>query len=219
MNRIYFIIILLLFNSFVYLKKNNYQLAVLKYQGGGDWYSNPSSLKNLAIFCNENLNTNINPEYAIVEVGSTEIYNYPFIHMTGHGNVYFNEFESKNLRNYLLGGGFLHIDDNYGMDIYVRSEMKKVFPELDFIEITKNHKIYNMKYKFKNGLPKIHAHDNKNSQAFGLIKQGRLICLYTYECDLGDGWEDVNVHQNSFEKREQALKMGANIIEYVMTYN
>ena len=139
--------------------------------------------------------------------------------MTGHGNVYFNEFESKNLRNYLLGGGFLHIDDNYGMDIYVRSEMKKVFPELDFIEITKNHKIYNMKYKFKNGLPKIHAHDNKNSQAFGLIKQGRLICLYTYECDLGDGWEDANVHQNSFEKREQALKMGANIIEYVMTYN
>ena len=219
MNRIYFIIILLLFNSFGYLKKNNYQLAVLKYQGGGDWYSNPSSLKNLAIFCNENLNTNINPEYAIVEVGSTEIYNYPFIHMTGHGNVYFNEFESKNLRNYLLGGGFLHIDDNYGMDIYVRSEMKKVFPELDFIEITKNHKIYNMKYKFKNGLPKIHAHDNKNSQAFGLIKQGRLICLYTYECDLGDGWEDANVHQNSFEKREQALKMGANIIEYVMTYN
>ena len=219
MNRIYFIIILLLFNSFGYFKKNNYQLAVLKYQGGGDWYSNPSSLKNLAIFCNENLNTNINPEYAIVEVGSTEIYNYPFIHMTGHGNVYFNEFESKNLRNYLLGGGFLHIDDNYGMDIYVRSEMKKVFPELDFIEITKNHKIYNMKYKFKNGLPKIHAHDNKNSQAFGLIKQGRLICLYTYECDLGDGWEDANVHQNSFEKREQALKMGANIIEYVMTYN
>ena len=219
MNRIYFIIILLLFNSFVYLNKNNYQLAVLKYQGGGDWYSNPSSLKNLAIFCNENLNTNINPEYAIVEVGSTEIYNYPFIHMTGHGNVYFNEFESKNLRNYLLGGGFLHIDDNYGMDIYVRSEMKKVFPELDFIEITKNHKIYNMKYKFKNGLPKIHAHDNKNSQAFGLIKQGRLICLYTYECDLGDGWEDANVHQNSLEKREQALKMGANIIEYVMTYN
>ncbi len=209
----------MLFNSFVYLKKNNYQLAVLKYQGGGDWYSNPSSLKNLAIFCNENLNTNINPEYAIVEVGSTEIYNYPFIYMTGHGNVYFNEFESKNLRNYLLGGGFLHIDDNYGMDIYVRSEMKKVFPELDFIEITKNHKIYNMKYKFKNGLPKIHAHDNKNSQAFGLIKQGRLICLYTYECDLGDGWEDANVHQNSFEKREQALKMGANIIEYVMTYN
>ena len=209
----------MLSNSFVYLNKNNYQLAVLKYQGGGDWYSNPSSLKNLAIFCNENLNTNINPEYAIVEVGSTEIYNYPFIHMTGHGNVYFNEFESKNLRNYLLGGGFLHIDDNYGMDIYVRSEMKKVFPELDFIEITKNHKIYNMKYKFKNGLPKIHAHDNKNSQAFGLIKQGRLICLYTYECDLGDGWEDANVHQNSFEKREQALKMGANIIEYVMTYN
>ncbi len=162
---------------------------------------------------------NINPEYAIVDVGSSEIFNYPFIHMTGHGNVYFNKFESENLRKYLLAGGFLHIDDNYGMDPFVRSEMKKVFPELDFIEIPKNHKIYNMKYKFKNGLPKIHEHDNKRSQGFGLIKNGRLVCFYTYECDLGDGWEDVEIHQNSPEKREQAFKMGANIIDFVMTNN
>jgi len=217
MKRLYIIIIFLIFNSSVNL--NSYQFAILKYQGGGDWYSNPTSLKNLAIFCNKNLNMNINPEYAIIDVGSSEIFNYPFIHMTGHGNVNFNQLEYENLRKYLLAGGFLHIDDNYGMDTYVRSEMKKVFPELDFIEIHKNHEIYNMKYKFKNGLPKIHAHDNGKPQGFGLIKNGRLVCFYTYECDLGDGWEDPDIHQNSVAKREQALKMGANIIDFVMTNN
>jgi len=219
MKRLYIIIIFFVFISSINLNTSSYQLAILKYQGGGDWYSNPTSLKNLALFCNENLNMNINPEYAVVDVGSSEIFNYPFIHMTGHGNVYFNKFESENLRKYLLAGGFLHIDDNYGMDPFVRTEMKKVFPELDFIEIPKNHKIYNMKYKFKNGLPKIHEHDNKRSQGFGLIKNGRLICFYTYECDLGDGWEDEEIHQNSPEKREQAFKMGANIIDFVMTNN
>ncbi len=219
MKRLYIIMIFLVFSSSINLNTKSYQLAILKYQGGGDWYSNPTSLKNLAIFCNENLNMNINAEYAIVDVGSSEIFNYPFIHMTGHGNVYFNKLESENLRKYLLAGGFLHIDDNYGMDPFVRSEMKKVFPELDFIEIPKNHKIYNMKYKFKNGLPKIHKHDNKRPQGFGLIKNGRLVCFYSYECDLGDGWEDSEIHQNSAEKREQAFKMGANIIDFVMTNN
>ncbi len=219
MKKLYILIIFFIFNSSFNLNIKSYQFAILKYQGGGDWYANPTSLKNLAIFCNEQLNMNINPKYAIVEVGSSEIFNYPFIHMTGHGNVHFNQFEAENLRQYLLAGGFLHIDDNYGMDPFVRSEMKKVFPELDFIEIPKNHKIYNMKYKFKNGLPKIHEHDNKKSQGFGLIKNGRLLCFYTYECDLGDGWEDANIHQNSTEKREQALKMGANIIDFVMTNN
>jgi len=219
MKKLYILIIFFIFNSSFNLNIKSYQFAILKYQGGGDWYANPTSLKNLAIFCNEQLNMNINPKYAIIEVGSSEIFNYPFIHMTGHGNVHFNQFEAENLRQYLLAGGFLHIDDNYGMDPFVRSEMKKVFPELDFIEIPKNHKIYNMKYQFKNGLPKIHEHDNKKSQGFGLIKNGRLLCFYTYECDLGDGWEDANIHQNSAEKREQALKMGANIIDFVMTNN
>ena len=219
MKKFYLILIFFLFISSISLNKKTYQFAVLKYQGGGDWYSNPSSLKNLAIFCNEKLNMNINPKYATVDVGSLEIFNYPFIFMTGHGNVYFNNFESENLRNYLMSGGFLHIDDNYGMDQYIRKEMKKVFPELDFVELPRSHKIYNMKYKFENGLPKIHEHDNKRPQGMALIKNGRLVCFYSYESDLGDGWEDKEIHQNSKNKREKALKMGANIIDYVMTNN
>tara|TARA_B100001057_G_scaffold492244_2_gene584265 strand:+ start:25588 stop:26250 length:663 start_codon:yes stop_codon:yes gene_type:complete len=219
MKKFYLILILFLCTSSISLNEKTYQFAVLKYQGGGDWYSNPSSLKNLAIFCNEKLNMNINPNYATVDVGSLEIFNYPFIFMTGHGNVYFNNFESENLRNYLMSGGFLHIDDNYGMDQYVRKEMKKVFPELDFVELPKSHKIYNMKFKFENGLPKIHEHDNKRPQGMALIKNGRLVCFYSYESDLGDGWEDKEIHQNSKNKREKALKMGANIIDYIMTNN
>jgi len=219
MKKFYLIIILFLCTSSIILNEKTYQFAVLKYQGGGDWYSNPSSLKNLAIFCNEKLNMNINPNYATVDVGSLEIFNYPFIFMTGHGNVYFNNFESENLRNYLMSGGFLHIDDNYGMDQYIRKEMKKVFPELDFVELPRSHKIYNMKYKFENGLPKIHEHDNKRPQGMALIKNGRLVCFYSYESDLGDGWEDKEIHQNSKNIREKALKMGANIIDYIMTNN
>ena len=219
MKKFYLILIFFLSFSSISLNEKKYQFAVLKYQGGGDWYSNPSSLKNLAIFCNEKLNMNINPNYATVDVGSLEIFNYPFIFMTGHGNVYFNNFESENLRNYLMSGGFLHIDDNYGMDQYIRKEMKKVFPELDFVELPRSHKIYNMKYKFENGLPKVHEHDNKRPQGMALIKNGRLVCFYSYESDLGDGWEDKEIHQNSKNKREEALKMGANIIDYVMTNN
>ena len=219
MKKFYLILIFFLSISSISLNEKKFQFAVLKYQGGGDWYSNPSSLKNLAIFCNEKLNMNINPNYATVDVGSLEIFNYPFIFMTGHGNVYFNNLESENLRNYLMSGGFLHIDDNYGMDQYVRKEMKKVFPELDFVELPRSHKIYNMKYKFENGLPKIHEHDNKRPQGMALIKNGRLVCFYSYESDLGDGWEDKEIHQNSKNKREEALKMGANIIDYVMTNN
>ena len=219
MKKFYLILIFFLSISSISLNEKKYQFAVLKYQGGGDWYSNPSSLKNLAIFCNEKLNMNINPNYATVDVGSLEIFNYPFIFMTGHGNVYFNNFESENLRNYLMSGGFLHIDDNYGMDQYIRKEMKKVFPELDFVELPRSHKIYNMKYKFENGLPKVHEHDNKRPQGMALIKNGRLVCFYSYESDLGDGWEDKEIHQNSKNKREEALKMGANIIDYVMTNN
>jgi len=211
-----FYFILLVF-SFSFDNENNYKFAVLKYNGGGDWYSNPSSLKNLAIFCNEKLDLNINPIYDVIDVGSSEIFNYPFLHMTGHGNVYFNDFEAKNLKEYLLAGGFLHIDDNYGMDRYIRLEMKKVFPDLDFIELPTNHEIYNIIYKFKNGLPKIHEHDNKPSKGLGLIKNGKLVCFYSYECDLGDGWEDSSIHNNSYEKRLEALKMGANIVSYAFT--
>jgi hypothetical protein len=193
------------------------QIAVLKYRGGGDWYANPTSLPNLARFCNENLNTNINPQVPSVDVGSTELFNYPFVHMTGHGNVLFDSREAANLRNYLIAGGFLHIDDNYGMDPYIRPQMKKVFPELEFIELPFEHPIYRQKYQFQEGLPKIHEHDGKPPQGFGLIYEGRLICFYTYETDLGDGWEDATVHNNPAETRLKALQMGANIIRYAFS--
>ncbi len=170
--------------------KPTLQLALVKYNGGGDWYSNPTALPNLAEFCNKEMGTNFEKDYATVEVGSVELFNYPFLHMTGHGNVVFSDAEAENLRLYLLSGGFLHIDDNYGMDPYVRTAMKKVFPELEFIELPFEHEIYSQKYKFNNGLPKIHEHDGKSPQGFGLIYEGRLVCFYSYECDLGDGWEE-----------------------------
>lgn len=196
----------------------SYKIALLKYNGGGDWYANlETSLPNLIRFCNENLKTNIDPDQAIVEVGSPEIFNYPFIHMTGHGNWVLNNMEAQNLRKYLAAGGFLHIDDNYGLDPFVRSQMKKVFPELEFIELPFSHPVYHQKYEFTNGLPKIHEHDNKPPQGFGLIYMGRLVCFYSYECDLGDGWEDYEVHKDSPEAHQKALKMGANLIQYVFS--
>ena len=191
------------------------QIALLKYNGGGDWYANPTALKNLVVFCNKNIQTNISTDIQTVEVGSPDIFNYPFVHMTGHGNVVFSADEANNLRNYLLGGGFLHIDDNYGMDPYIRTELKKVFPNTELIELPTNHLIYNQKYKFPRGLPKIHEHDNKRAQGFGIVFEGRLVCYYTYETDLGDGWEDQEVHNDPEEKRQESLKMGANIINYV----
>ncbi len=197
--------------------QNTYQIALLKYNGGGDWYANPTSLTNLIDFCNKNLKTSINPEYATVDAGSAEIFDYPFVHITGHGNVIFNEQEALNLRNYLIAGGFLHISDNYGIDKYIRPQMKKVFPELEFVVLPFDFPIYHQKYNFLNGLPKIHEHEGKPPQGFGLLWEGRLVCFYDYECDLGDGWEDPEVHNDSPEKRLKALQMGANIVEYVFT--
>jgi hypothetical protein len=193
------------------------QIALLKYAGGGDWYANPTSLPNLIDFCNKNIATNINPDPATVDVGSPEIFNYPFVHMTGHGNVVFSDQDIRNLKNYLVGGGFLHISDNYGIDPYIRREMKKVFPDLDFVELPFDFPIYHQKYDFPKGLPKIHEHDNKPPQGFGIFYEGRLVCFYDYECDLGDGWENPAVHKDSDETRTRALKMGANIIQYAFT--
>jgi hypothetical protein len=193
-----------------------YQVARLKYNGGGDWYVSPTSLPNLIDFCNKNIGTNLNPEEAVVEVGSSDIFNYPFIHMTGHGNIVFSVQEAENLRNYLIGGGFLNINDSYGMDKFVRTQMKKVFPELDFIELPFSHPIYHQKYDFPNGLPKIHEHDGKATQGFGLVWQGRLVCFYNTESDIGDGWEDPEIHNDTPETRAKALKMGANIVQYVL---
>ena len=191
------------------------KLALLKYNGGGDWYANPTSLENLSEFCNSALGTDLNPDYATVEVGSADLFNYPFVHMTGHGNVVFSPSEAENLRNYLIGGGFLHADDNYGMDPYIRVALKQVFPELTLVELPFEHEIYHQKFEFPHGLPKIHEHDGKPPQGFGLIWEGRLIVLYTYECDLGDGWEDPEVHHDPDEIRQKALQMGANIVSYV----
>ncbi len=192
------------------------QIALVKYRGGGDWYANPTSLPNLIKFCNKELGMSLG-EQATVDVGSREIFNYPFIHITGHGNIVFSDEEAFNLRTYLLSGGFLHIDDNYGLDKFIRPQMKKVFPELEFVELPNNHPIYHQKYDFPNGIPKIHEHDNKPPQGFGLIYEGRLVCFYSYEVDLGDGWEDYAVHLNSEETRTKALRMGANMIQYVFT--
>lgn len=192
------------------------RLALLKYGGGGDWYANPTALKNLAQFCNQHLKTNFVLQEAQIEPGSAQIFNYPFIHATGHGRMFFTAAEAANLRLYLEAGGFLHIDDNYGLDEYVRTEMKKVFPELTFVELPFSHPIYHQTFKFPNGLPKIHLHDSKAAQGFGLIYKGRLVCYYTYSTDLGDGWEDPEVHNNTPEKRTQALQMGANIIQFVL---
>lgn len=195
----------------------SYKIAKLKYNGGGDWYANKSSLPNLIDFCNKSLLLNISPKEDFVDVGSSKLFSYPFIHMTGHGNVVFSDSEAENLRNYLLGGGFLHIDDNYGLDQFIRVEMKKVLPGSEFIELPFSHAIYHQKYSFKEGLPKIHEHDGKPAQGFGLLHEGRLVCFYSYESDLGNGWEDQDVHNDLPKTREKALKMGANILSYALT--
>ncbi len=213
MKKLLYILGFILLTSFAPI--GGVQFAVVKYKGGGDWYANPTSVSNLVKFCNTNIGTSFNEEVANVDVGSTEIFNYPFVDITGHGNILFNTQEVENLRNYMIGGGFLHISDNYGLDTFIRREMKKVFPEFDFIELPFTHEIYHQKYNFANGLPKIHEHDGKAPQGFGLIYEGRLVCFYDYECDLGDGWEDQSVHKDSDATRLKALQMGANIVQYV----
>jgi hypothetical protein len=195
------------------------KIAKLKYNGGGDWYANKTALPNLIRFCNKELGLLLEAEEDAVEVGSAELFNYPYVYMTGHGNVVFSAEEAANLRNYLLAGGFLHIDDNYGLDKFVRIELKKVFPELELIELPFDHPIYHQKFDFTKGLPKIHEHDGKPAQGFGLIYEGRLVAFYSFECDLGNGWEDQRIHNDPQERRELALRMGANIIAYCFTHS
>lgn len=195
------------------------KLGLLVYNGGGDWYANPTALKNLAAFCNEQLHTSLDLKEAQVDANSPELFNYPFIHVTGHGRWVVNDAEAKNLRTYLEGGGFLHIDDNYGLDPYVRPVLKKVFPELDLVELPFNHPVYHQRFNFTNGLPKIHEHDEKPPKGYGLIYKGRLVCFYSFSTDLGDGWEDLDVHHDKPEKRQAALQMGANLLQYAFTIN
>lgn len=200
--------------SLVSLACHSQEIAILKYNGGGDWYANPTALPNLIQFCNTNIGTKINLKPATVEVGDMGIYQYPYLHMTGHGNVVFSEEEVENLRTYLLSGGFLHIDDNFGMEPYLKKELNKVFPNIELEELGADHPIFSQKYDFPEGLPKIHEHDGKRPQAIGIVHEGRLLLLFTYESDLGDGWEDPSVHNDPQVIREKALKMGANIISY-----
>ncbi len=216
MKRIIFLILtIFIFSSF---GNPSYRIARLKYHGGGDWYSSRTALNNLIEYCNEELNTNFYPEESLVEPGSIEIFNYPFVFATGHGNISFTDAEAENIRKYLESGGFLHICDNYGMNDYVRLAMKKVFPNNAFVELPFNHPIYQKPNIFKSGLPKIHEHDGKSPQGFGIIYKGRLVCFYDYECDLGNGWEDIGTYpSDSKETHEKALKMGANIIHYALT--
>jgi hypothetical protein len=209
-----FFVLCMLCITILAMQRPTVRIAKLKYGGGGDWYANKTSLPNLIKFANQNLGTNIAPDEDIVEVGSTDLFNYPFVHLTGHGNIIFSPQEAANLRNYLIAGGFLHADDNYGLDKFFRREMKKVFPELDFIELPYSHPIYHQKFKFDRGLPKVHEHDGKPAQGFGLIYQGRLVCFYSYETDLGNGWEDQDVHNNPESIRLKALQMGANLLQY-----
>jgi hypothetical protein len=209
------VFIMLCLSSF---NEPSYKMARLKYSGGGDWYGDRTALVNLIRFCNENLKTNFQPEEETVEPGSAELFNYPFIFMTGHGNVIFSDVEVRNLRKYLTGGGFLHICDNYGLDKFIRPQMKRIFPELDFEELPLNFPIYHQKYQFPTGLPKVHEHDGTRAQGFGLIYKGRLVCFYDYECDLGNGWEDFGTYAgDTQETRLKALKMGANLVQYAMT--
>jgi hypothetical protein len=195
----------------------SYQIAVVKYKGGGDYYANPTSLPNLVSFVNRELKMNVAKETPYVEVGSTELFNYPFVHMTGHGNVVFSSADVENLQLYLRSGGFLHISDNYGLDKFIRKEMKKVFPDADFVEIPFGHPVYHQKYEFNSGLPKIHEHDNKAPQGLGIFIENRLVVFYDFECDLGDGWEDSNVHKDSEAARTKAFQMGANLLQYAFT--
>lgn len=206
---------LLLLTLFVISPLKSQEIAILKYGGGGDWYSNPTALPNLIRFCNQEIDTKINPKPETVEVGSVTIFQYPFLHMTGHGNVFFSEEEAANLRTYLRSGGFLHIDDNYGMETYFRRELKKVFPNRELVELGSDHPIFDQKFKFPNGLPKIHEHDGERPQAFGIFEEERLVLLFTLESDLGDGWEDPTVHNDPEDVRQKAFQMGANIVQYV----
>ncbi|RMG29248.1 MAG: DUF4159 domain-containing protein [Bacteroidetes bacterium] len=199
-------------------ERYHFKIAKLKYEGGGDWYSNPTSLPNLIEFVNTQTTVRIAPIEDIVEPGGSQIYQYPYVYLTGHGNVKFSDAEAKNLRKYLISGGFLHLDDNYGMDKYIRREMKKVFPELEFVELPYSHDIYHQHFEFENGLPKIHEHDGKPPQGLALIYENRVVCFYSVESDLGDGWEDQSVHNDPEELRQAALRMGTNIILWAITH-
>mgnify|MGYP001627775319 CR=1 FL=1 len=194
-----------------------FEIARVKYRGGGDWYNDPSALTNLIRFAKNEIAISITEKYKDVSIGSSDLHSYPFLFLTGHGNIAVNSSEARNLRAYLDNGGFLFIDDDYGIDEHARKMMKQVFPDEDFIEIPFAHPIYTNVYKFENGLPKIHEHDNQSPRGYGLFRNGRLVVFYAYESNLGDGWADSEIHNNPASVRQQALRMGTNILVYALT--
>lgn len=215
----FYYILLIIFNLLISRNSEpgSFSITRIHYSGGGDWYSDPSSLPNLLSFLKENTNIKTNLIEKRAKIGEDEFFESNYLYITGHGNISLADEEASILRDHILAGAFLHADDNYGMDKSFRREMKKVFPEKDWVEIPLDHEIFNIYYKFPNGLPKIHKHDNNRPQALGLFNKGSLIAIYTYESDLGDGWEDQNVHNNPEEIRNNALKMGTNIILYALS--
>jgi hypothetical protein len=223
MRKIFIIGILLL--SITYSNINTYsqkltsrlKIARVKYSGGGDWYNDPSGEVNMLKYIASNTNIQVDPVFEYVDLASDNLFLYPFIFLTGHGNINFTPQEVKKLRAYLQNGGFLYVDDDYGLDPYIHKEMKKIFPDQDFVELPFSHSIYNCHFKFPKGLPKIHEHDAKPPQGFGLFSNDRLCVFYTFECNLGDGWVDANVYNDPAEIRDASFKMGVNIIIYALT--
>ena len=215
--KILFIVLLLCSANSFAQNDNSFQIARLKYNGGGDWYNDPSAEVNLLRFVSQNTNIKVKAEYKFVDVSSEEIFSYPFLFMTGHGNVVFSKDDVIRLRKYLQNGGFLYIDDDYGLDKAIRREMKKVFPENDFVELPFNYGIYNVLYNFSAGPPKTHKHDEKPAQGFGIFLDKKLAVYYTFESNPSDGWADSEVHQDPQNKREEALKFGTNIILWALS--
>lgn len=221
MKLIYIISLLSIILIFELQAQRNISAFVLprvKYSGGGDWYNDPSAEVNLLRFVSQNTNIKTNPIYKFVDLSSPDIFNYPMLFLTGHGNINFSSKEVEYLKAYLTNGGFLYIDDDYGLDEFIRKEMKKVFPEQDFVELPFSHPIFSIHYNFPNGVPKIHEHDNKPPKTFGLFHKGRLCVVYTWESNPSDGWADPEVHRNSPEKRTEALKFGTNLIVWALTH-
>jgi len=211
--KLFFFSIIMLVSNLLHAQ----QIATLEYGGGGDWYANPTAVPNLITFCNENIHTKINKKPTSVKSASIDVYKYPILFITGHGNIFLDENSVENLRDYMTSGGFVHLSDNYGLDQYARREFKKVFPELEFKEVPYTHPIYHQTYDFNEGVPKIHEHDGKAPKGYGLFYEGALVCFYDYESDLSDGWESQAVHNDPPAIRLKALQMGANIIQYAFT--
>ena len=194
-----------------------FSIARVNYGGGGDWYCDPSSIPNILNYLTKNTSIKADHDEYRIKLTTKELRGHPYLYMTGHGNIRFTDEEIIQLREYLMGGGFLHTDDNYGLNTSFRREMKRVFPDRDFVELPHDHAVFHSYFDMPNGLPKIHEHDGKPPQLFALYNEDRIMVIYSYESDLGDGWEDEEVHNDPPKLRAAALQMGVNIIYFALT--